>query len=179
MRQGIPGWVVPLTLFGIFFLYKSVSETMEMNNYKSTFPFNVDSLQRIVSLNFSYYVEQDEKLTKGACFIFNIKDGQLTVNKPAIELLPNNISPKHNKLRIVAIVEEHEISSGRYTNGGSGILHCSNVYFYDCIKGKVIRKEEICGSQPPSSGYVRSGGRLSGSKVTKEDIAKLVKSLLN
>jgi len=174
MKNGIPGWVVLLGLMLIGFLYVTISDSIQMNNYKASFPFSVDSLQRVVNMNFSFSVNEKTSSLKGGCFVFNLDDGKLIVDKDVNDALNSNISPKTNTVNTVAIIENHEVSSGKYSNGSTGLRFYSTVYLFDCSKNSIVFKGDIWGSEPPSSGYVRSGGKIKGSTVTSTQKASFI-----
>ncbi len=178
MRQGIPGWMIIVPLMGVVYLIIHIIEKKEMAIYKASFPFDVDSLQRAVSFRFTYSMPQNTTLTKGGCFVFNLDDGNLEVNKKVNELLAPSVSPKTNEIKTVAIVEKGERKSGKYSGGSTGIQHYCTIYFFDCGKENVVTSENISGSLPPDKAYVRSGGKPNGSQVSEEEIANFLKTSL-
>lgn len=110
--------------------------------------------------------------------MFTLEEGKLNVDQSVINSLNPIISPKNNPISTVAIIENNQVSSGKYTNGSSGVRYYSTIYLFDCSKNAVTYKEDVWGSEPPESGYVRSGGKIKGTTVSANDKANFILSHL-
>ena len=159
-----------------------------INNFRKSYSFNIDSLEKTITYNFSYTKKVNKRYIDNGCFIFSLDSGKLSLDESARNInnsLPQDFSAKFNVLKTVILIERGVQVIGTSTTDGKQFtkiaVQYAMLYFYDCTQNSIIwgYNHKLYGSEIPESvADVKKIETISHSPVADSAIVNYITSML-